>query len=78
LHELPSVLGAKRPVYGGFCPPAEPRSLLVTALQVALAVLLVRAFRIEEAFGFVTVAPLILVGFVVNAWLPLRFRAPFL
>jgi D-alanyl-lipoteichoic acid acyltransferase DltB (MBOAT superfamily) len=57
--------------------PASIGGFLITALQVALVVLLIRAFRIEEAFGFVTIAPLLLVGFLVNAWLPLRFRLPF-
>ncbi len=57
-------------------PESTGRFLLVAA-QVLLVVLVIRAFSVEDAFGFVTVAPLILVGFIVHAWLPHRRRLAF-
>ena len=58
-------------------PSGEPARFLLVAAQVLLAVLVVRAFRIESAFGFLSMAPLVFIGFVVHSWLPHRLRPPF-
>jgi len=60
--------------------PPESTTMLRLALvgaQVLLAVLIIRGFHIDEAFGLGRIAPLILGGFVVNAILPARLRLPF-
>jgi len=57
-------------------PESVTRYLLVAA-QVLLVVLVIRAFKVEDAFGFVSVAPLIFVGFLVHSWLPRSLRLPF-
>ncbi len=53
-----------------------PAALVLATAQLALLVLLVRIFRLESV-SFYQVMQLMLVGFVVHALLPLRYRLPF-
>ncbi|MFK7845789.1 MAG: hypothetical protein AB8G77_10835, partial [Rhodothermales bacterium] len=47
------------------------------ALQLGLFYVVVNLFSIEEAFGFSSITPIIVGGFLIHAVLPLRFRMPF-
>jgi hypothetical protein len=51
--------------------------LAVIALQLALVLGVARLFDIEEGSGFNRIAPVIFVGFVIHAVLPLAYRKPF-
>ena len=51
--------------------------LLLIAVQLLLVVVVVHLFRVEESRGFLEIAPLIFVGFLIHAVLPLRYRMPF-
>ena len=51
--------------------------LLTQALQLALVVLVIYLYQIEEQLGLVRIAPMILGGFIVHALLPLKWRMPF-
>ena len=51
--------------------------LALVAGQLLLIVLVMRTFRIDELSAVSTVAPLILVAFIIHALLPSRFRVPF-
>jgi D-alanyl-lipoteichoic acid acyltransferase DltB (MBOAT superfamily) len=62
-RELPSAAGTAR-------------FAAVTA-QLALVLLALHLFRIEESVGFGKLLPLIFGGFVLHALLPLRLRRPF-
>src|SRR5690606_21732301 len=50
---------------------------LMVAAQLALVLLAIHAFRLEESFGFVRILPLLFVGFVINAVLPIALRRSF-
>jgi hypothetical protein len=50
---------------------------LITTVQLALALILLRALEIEPASGLPRILLLIFAGFVVHAALPLRWRLPF-
>ncbi len=50
---------------------------LAVVAQLGLLFAALYLFRIEEQFGLVKILPLIFVGFVVHAALPLRLRLPF-
>ncbi len=56
---------------------AELFKLAGLALQLAVVVYLLIAFRIENTAFYYRVAPIVGVGFVVNHLLPLRYRLPF-
>ena len=43
-------------------------------LQLALLLALFRGFRIQEDFGFLRLAPVVLIGFVANALAPAKLR----
>ncbi len=45
--------------------------------QLALVLGLTRVYRVEEVYGFQEIMPVIFVGFLVHAWLPMRWRLPF-
>ncbi len=47
------------------------------AVQLALVLLVMFLYEIERPRGMERIIPLIFVGFVIHAWLPLRFRMPF-
>src|SRR5919198_3598035 len=55
--------------------PSRLRAFAVVSAQMALVVLLVWSFEIEEQKHFFPVLCLAAGGFVVHAWLPERFRA---
>ncbi len=50
---------------------------VLMALQLGLFYVVVNLFRIEETFGFSSITPIIVGGFLVHALLPMRFRMPF-
>lgn len=50
---------------------------LVIFGQLAVVLGIAWLFRIEVDRGFVSLAPIILGGFAIHAWLPLRYRLPF-
>ena len=50
---------------------------LVVVVQLALVLLVIRGFRLEEASGLLRLLPLVFGGFVVHALLPLPWRQPF-
>ena len=52
-------------------------SFLVVLGQLGLVLYAMHLFQVETATGFNRLFPLILGGFVVNAWLPARLRMPF-
>ncbi|QXD16171.1 hypothetical protein GQ464_004250 [Rhodocaloribacter litoris] len=52
-------------------------SFVLLSLQLALVLLVMQQYRIEEASGLLRIAPLILLGFLVHAWLPRIYRLPF-
>lgn len=52
-----------------------PRFLWLT-LQLALLLLVMERFHIQEGFGFLQLLPLIFGGFVLHAWLPMGLRLP--
>ena len=72
---------ASPPVQGRALPtrlgPRPVARFVAVGVQLALIVLVIHAFRIEEGFGLLSLTPVILVGFVVHAWLPDRLRLPF-
>ena len=45
---------------------------VLVAAQLALVLLAIRLFQVENGFGFQNILPLIFGGFVVHAWLPER------
>lgn len=53
------------------------RGLFLIVLQLGFILIVAHQFAIEENYGFSEIIPLIFVGFVVHALLPLRFRPPF-
>jgi D-alanyl-lipoteichoic acid acyltransferase DltB (MBOAT superfamily) len=44
------------------------------AAQLGLLLLVADAYLIEESYGFGRLAPIVFVGFLVNAWIPSRLR----
>ena len=50
---------------------------LVVAVQLALVMYAIRIYALEDGFGFQTILPLIFGGFLVHAWLPMKWRLPF-
>ncbi len=56
---------------------AELLKLSGVAVQLAVVVYLLIAFRIENAAFYYRVAPIAAIGFVVHHLLPMRFRLPF-
>jgi hypothetical protein len=50
---------------------------LSLALQLGLVLAVILVFRIELERGFAAVALLILIGFLIHSWLPVRARLPF-
>ncbi len=50
---------------------------VLVAAQLALVLLAIRLFQVENGFGFQDLLPLIFGGFAVHAWLPERWRQPF-
>lgn len=54
----------------------EMGKILGIAFQLALLVLVIKAFRIQDD-NFLHIAVLTLFGFLINAFLPLRLRLPF-
>lgn len=57
-----------RPQIGGF---------LLLAAQLGLLLLIADNFLIEQTYGFGKLIPIIFAGFVIHAWLPKQWRAPF-
>ena len=56
---------------------AEGFRFLVVAVQLALVMYAIRIYELEDGFGFQTILPLIFGGFLVHAWLPMKWRLPF-
>jgi len=50
---------------------------LSVTVQLALLLLAIDLFRVEEIHGFLKILPLIFFGFIIHACLPYRFRLPF-
>src|SRR5688572_6782857 len=50
---------------------------LLVAVQLALVLGVALIYRLELERGFAVVAWLILIGFLIHSWLPLRARLPF-
>lgn len=46
------------------------------AAQLAVVLLLIWSYRIEEGLGFLRLLPVIFAGFLVHAWTPRRYRLP--
>src|SRR5262245_17360088 len=62
--------------------PAHPLTarlggFALVGLQLALVLAVVRLYDVAERNHFFAVACLAVGGFLVHAWLPLRFRLPF-
>ena len=53
-----------------------PQSYFVVLLQLAALVVAIRWLELEQGFGLGRVAPWILAGFAIHAWLPARAKAP--
>ncbi|HET6341573.1 MAG TPA: hypothetical protein VFG78_05265, partial [Gemmatimonadota bacterium] len=53
------------------------RPFLSLAFQLGLVLAVILVFRIELERGFAVVALLILIGFLIHSWLPVRARLPF-
>ncbi|WP_457654558.1 SGNH/GDSL hydrolase family protein [Rhodocaloribacter sp.] len=47
------------------------------AAQLALVTAVARVYHVEEVYGFRVILPVIFGGFLVHAWLPMRWRLPF-
>ena len=58
-------------------PALDIGHFLAAATQLALLLFTIRALRIEESFGLVTITPVVFFGFCVHAWLPRRLQLPF-
>lgn len=65
--------GGQRVAASGY---REAGRILGIAFQLALLILVIKAFRIQDN-AFLQLALLTLFGFVINAFLPLRLRLPF-
>jgi hypothetical protein len=50
---------------------------ILVAAQLGLLVAIIQQFKIGEITGFVKIAPLVFIGFVIHAWLPRSLRLPF-
>ena len=46
------------------------------SLELAVILLLIRAYRLERDLGLPSILPLVFVGFLAHAWLPSRWRVP--
>lgn len=57
-----------RPGLGGF---------VLLAAQLGLLLLIADNFLIEQTYGFGKLIPIIFAGFIIHAWLPRQWRAPF-
>ena len=66
----------RKPVSANEGPPEVWRFAGI-CIQLVLVLLAMFLYEIESARGFHLLLPLIFVGFIVNAWLPLQFRMPF-
>jgi hypothetical protein len=77
---MTSVVSVQRPWLERIGPipgwgPLVP--FLAISAQLAALLVLLRLFQIEPGTGLLTILPLIFVGFVVHAALPMRWRLPF-
>ncbi|MGQ0723434.1 MAG: GDSL-type esterase/lipase family protein [Candidatus Eiseniibacteriota bacterium] len=53
-------------------------SFALIAAQLALLLFVADTYLIEESYGFGRLAPIVFAGFLVNAWIPPRFRSAWL
>ena len=72
------ITGAKRPIPGSVSDPISAATpFIIIALQLGLLLLAIDLYRIEARAGLPELKYLIFGGFVVHAWLPLKWRRPF-
>ena len=50
---------------------------LIVAIQLALVLYAIQLYALEDGFGFQSIVPLLFGGFLIHAWLPMRWRLPF-
>ena len=80
MTDMTSVAAARRPwlerigPIPGWAPAVQ---FLVIVAQLGALLVLLRLFEIEPNTGLLRILPLIFVGFVVHAALPMRWRLPF-
>lgn len=57
-------------------PRLRGSEFLILAVELALVLLLIQFYRLEENLGLLRILPVVFVGFVIHAWTPPRWRMP--